>query len=286
MGRKKNVEPGAQDQTPATPQAAGTPAGSEAPKETPKNAVTVHKGGGAVANTGGRKLAGRGFENLEQSDLLLPRIKLLQPLSPEIKDLDQKPGTIFLGLSNKSFGNKIVITPVLHFRSRIKWIPEDDGGGIDCSSPDGRVPREKKYAQDCASCTHHLWNETATKKKDKQPKCTLYDNFLVLIEGSNEPVIIPMERSKQRVAKKFYSLGVLKGGDMWDHQYELSVVDEENEDGKQFYNYSVRDISKQSPDDRKKAALTLWESLVGKTISEVNQESEGAPAGAPVGNAY
>lgn len=228
-------------------------------------------------NTG---LAGRGFENLEKSDLLLPRIKLLQPLSPEIGDLNQEAGTIFLGLSNKNFGKKITIIPVLHFRSRIKWTPEDDGGGIDCSSPDGRAPRETKYAKNCASCSHQLWNDNAKAKKDKAPKCTLYDNFLVLIDDSKEPVIIPMERSKAKVAKRFYSMGALKGGDMWDHQYELSVVGEKNEDGKPFFNYSVRDLSKSTSDERKKLCLTLWESLAGKTISEANQEKDGQASNA------
>lgn len=257
------------------------------PEGTPSStALTKTAGNKSLTTGGGGKLAGRGFENLEKNDLLLPRIKLLQPLSPEINDLGQKAGTIFLALSNKSYGDKITITPVLHFRSRIKWTPEEDGGGIDCSSPDARVPRENKYAATCADCPHTQWNDAAKNKKDKAPKCTLYDNFLVLIGDSKEPVIIPMERSKAKVAKKFYSMGALKGGDMWDHQYELSVVGEKNEDGKPYHNYSVRDISKQTTAERRALCETLWTSLSGKTISEQNTEKDGPqePATASVGS--
>lgn len=275
---KKKTEPSKPAGTPETEKAAKTAEG------TGKHLAKT--GGKQLATNGGGKLSGRGFENLEKNDLLLPRIKLLQPLSPEINDLGQKAGTIFLALSNKSYGDKIVITPVLHFRSRIKWTPEDEGGGIDCSSPDARVPREPKYAASCADCTHKDWNDAAKLKKDKSPKCTMYDNFLVLIGDAKEPVIVPMERSKQKVAKKFYSMGALKGGDMWDHQYELSVVGEKNEDGKPYFNYSVRDLSKQTSGERRALCETLWTSLAGKTISEVNTEKDGPqeePAGASAG---
>jgi hypothetical protein len=95
------------------------------------------------------------------------------------------------------------------------------------------------------------------------------------VEGANEPVIIPFERSKAKVAKKWYSVGGLKGGDMFDWQYEISVVKEKNADGEQFFNYSVRDLSKPTPEARKQLCLTLWTSLAGKTVSEANTEDEG-----------
>lgn len=258
---------------------------SAATKPEEKKELVPQPQGRAVATRGGGALSGRGFENIEKSDLLLPRLKLLQPMSPEVNDLNQKPGTMFLALSNKSYGEKIVVVPVLHFRSRIKWTPKDDGGGIDCSAPDGKTPRETKYAQNCASCTMPNWRPEEKKKKDQQPQCTLYDNFLCLLDGENEPVIIPFERSKAKVAKKWYSVGGLKGGDMFDWQYELSVIKEKGPDDEPYYNYSVRDLSKPTPDARKQRCLSLWESLAGKTISEANTEREGEPATAAAGPA-
>lgn len=257
--------------------------------EVPKKDLAVAPQGRAVATRGGGALAGRGFENIEKSDLLLPRLKLLQAMSPEVNDLNQKPGTMFIGLSNKNYGEKIVVIPVLHFRSRIKWNPKDDGGGIDCSAPDGKTPRETKYAANCAACQYPNWRPEEKKKKDQQPQCTLYDNFLCLVDGATEPVIIPFERSKAKVAKKWYSVGGLKGGDMFDWQYEITVVKEKNADDEQFFNYSVRDIGKPTPDPRKQLCLNIWNSLVGKTISEVNTEKDEpatAPAGAGGGQQY
>lgn len=261
------------------------PSSSAKSPEATKNVPAVRSNQQVAKRTSG-KLAGRGFENVEKSDLLLPRLKLLQPLSPEINDLGQKAGTIFLALGNKNYGNKIEVTPVLHFRSRIKWIPRDDGGGIDCSAPDAKVPRDTtKYSATCATCPEALWNENAKNAKEKQPRCSMSDNFLCLVGDSTEPVLVTFDRSKLKTSKKWYSIGGLKSGsDMWDWVYELSVVPEKNDKGDNYFNYAIKDLGKPSPDKRRQVCLSLWESLVGKTIDEKNTESEepvtaGASAG-------
>lgn len=251
------------------PQAPETPPASKAValKET-KTAV--------VKSTGGRKLTGRGFENLEMTDILLPRIKLTQNGSPEVVDKSAKAGEIILALSGENFGGKgVLITPIMHFRSRIKWKDRDDGGGIECSSPDGKIPRDTtKFSPTCSTCTHAEWDNTAKKKKDMAPKCTLYDNFLVMVNDSTEPIIIPFERTKMKVSKKLYSMGALSGGDMWARQYKLSVVEEKNEEGQPYYNYAVANSEKKVTEERQKKCEQLWESMVGKVISEQNQDSE------------
>ena len=272
---KKSTEP----KKPA--KAEPTPAAKK-PEET--KALVPSKPAQQVAKSSGGKLAGRGFENLDRSDLLLPRLKLLQPLSPEINDLGQKAGTIFLPLGNKSYGTKIEVTPVLHFRSRIKWIPRDDGGGIDCSSPDAKIPRDQtKYSATCASCPEALWNEDAKNAKEKQPHCSLSDNFLCLVGAETSPVLITFDRSKLKISRKWYSIGALKGAsDLWDWKYELSVIPEKNDKGDSYFNYSIKDLGKASSPEMKKICTNLWESLVGKVISEENTEKEPAEvAGAP-----
>lgn len=233
-----------------------------------------------LAKSSGRKLAGRGFENLEMSDILLPRVKLTQHGSPEVVAETAKQGEILLALSGENFGNKgIMITPIMHFRSRIKWVPRDDGGGIDCSSPDARTPRDpNKYAANCASCSHKDWNNDAKSKKDQQPTCVLYENFLVFIENQTSPVIIPMEKTKAKVAKKFFSMGALKGGDIWNFQYKLGVVKETSANDEPYYNYTISDTGKKTPEDLRKKAEQVWESMLGQTVSETNQTTDDAAA--------
>lgn len=211
--------------------------------------------------------------------MLLPRIKLLQPLSPEVAEQGQKPGTLFLSLSNRNLGREVVVTPVLHFRSRVKWFPREDGGGIDCSSPDGRAPRETKYAQACAECPHQAWNPAAEKRKDQAPACTLYENFVVLVGSDPSPVVLPMERTKVKPAKKWYSMMALRGGDMCDWTYKVGTLQEKNAEGQPYFNFQVSDTGKPPGAEVKAKALAIWEALAKTTITTEVEHPEAEVAG-------
>jgi len=234
----------------------------------------------AVRRTG-TKIAGKGFENLEREDILLPRLKLLQAQSPEVMESDEKPGTLFMNLQNKGVGEKTVITPVLHYRSRIKWIPKDDGGGMDCSAPDAKSPASHKYATSCAECKYKNWDETKKDKKEQAPECTMYENFVVLLADSTEPVILSMAKSQVKVAKKFYSMMAVKGGDMFDFLYELAVVKEKNDQGQTYFNFAVRDLGKKTDEKRKLVCDSLWASLAKANIRTELEHPDGGPTGEP-----
>lgn len=223
-------------------------------------------------------VSGRGFENVERKDILMPRVKLLQQMSPEVTgELGMKAGTMVTSLSNINHGAKVVLTPILHFRSRIKWIKQDDGGGIECSSPDARTPLSDMICASCANCEHKDWDDTK-KGKDQAPACTLYENFLVLIGDSTEPVLLPMERTKLRTAKKLFSIGALKNSDMWNWQYELGVSKEKNEQDQVYYTYTITDLARPTKEDRRKLCEGIWASLSKKTIIAADNDNPDAEA--------
>jgi hypothetical protein len=249
--------------------------------EAPTKALATAPAKALAKKSGGGQIAGEGFESIEMSDILMPRLKLTQNGSPEVVAKTVKPGSIILALSGEDYGSKVTITPIRHFRSRIKWNDRDDGGGIDCSAPDAVTPRDTKYAATCAECKHAEWDNEAKNKRDQAPSCTLYDNFMVLINDSREPVILPMERTKAKVARKIYSMGALKGGNMRDWQYVLKVVEEKNSESQPYFNYQVDPSPKKTPEALVKVAAEIFTNTKGKVVSEVNQEQEGASAGAP-----
>lgn len=261
---------------------------SEAPAA-PTKALATTATKAIAPRPAGTRIAGKGFENLEREDILIPRLLLLQPMSPQVTgDLEEEAGTIFLNLSNKSLGKEIVFTPILHYRSRIKWHPKDDGGGIDCSAPNARIPNDpSKYAETCSVCVHKEWDNEAEKKKDQQPKCTMYENFVIVVGDSNEPVVLSMERTKTKVAKKFYSMMALKGGDMFENQYKLGVVKEKSENDEAYFNYTVADVSKKTDAKRVVVLEKIWQSLSKATITTKEENPDAAapqPAAAGAGN--
>jgi hypothetical protein len=248
---------------------------TEGPAKTNGKALAPRAKTQIASRSSGTGIAGKGFEQLTREDLILPRLALLQPLSPEVVDQGQKAGTLHLTLSNRNFGPTVTITPILHFRSRVKWFPKDDGGGQDCASNDAKVPRDpNKYSATCAACEHSQWTKDK-KGNDAGPACTLYENFICLINDEVEPVIIPMGVTKAKPARKFFSMAALKGGDMFDHQYKLGVVQEKNSKGQSYFNYTVSDIGKKTDEKKKAKCDQLWGSLQKANIV-VEHEREDA----------
>jgi len=221
---------------------------------------------------------GRGFEKVEAGDTLIPRIKLLQPLSPEVADKGMKAGTLFNSLSSKNYGSELIFIPVLHTKSRIKFIPREDGGGIECNAIDANTPnapliikqgKKELVVKSCLECPNGKWeDETA-------PSCTLYYNFLALIIGDDAPVAISFSKTKIKAAKRLISLTRLAGNnmDMFAKKYILKTQLEKNSSGQSYFNYSIEPSAFVTAKEFK-AAESLYLSLKGKDI-KMHAEGEG-----------
>lgn len=188
----------------------------------------------------------RGRENVDKSDLVLPRLKLLQPLSPEAQDEDKdaEAGHLYNTLTQQDFGSSIIFIPIVHFKSRIYWRDRDDDSGerIICSASDGLHPTSQEFAELCINCKNQAWNNKASDPKDKAPKCTMLYNFAILIEGDASPIALSMERSKIKVAKKLLSLITCTGKlDMFAKKYKLGVTKEKNKKGI-WFNYDITPV--------------------------------------------
>lgn len=81
-----------------------------------------------------------GLEALGQSDFKIPRIKLLQPLSPEIRSFQGKaiPSEFWHTGSNTSLGTEFKLVPCIASKRVILWNPREEGGGMLAFSRDGK----------------------------------------------------------------------------------------------------------------------------------------------------
>jgi len=74
----------------------------------------------------------------EQSELVIPRLKILQPLNPEVQEGNTqyiegaKPGMFYNTSSGKLTPGQegLTIVVVGHLRQTIEWIPREQGGGL------------------------------------------------------------------------------------------------------------------------------------------------------------
>lgn len=77
--------------------------------------------------------SGKGMENLKASDLEIPRLILLQSLSPQVTEGDERPGTFYHTILEEAIGEKgqpLRIVPIFADIKFILWRPRHEGGGI------------------------------------------------------------------------------------------------------------------------------------------------------------
>lgn len=77
--------------------------------------------------------------NIDKSDLIVPRVKLLQAISPEVTDFDTaKAGEFWHSIAGESMGKVLRAIPIIIRKSFVLWAPRNDDRGILARSPDGK----------------------------------------------------------------------------------------------------------------------------------------------------
>jgi hypothetical protein len=136
-----------------------------------------------------------GFEDSNSSDIVIPRIKVINALSPERQDGLAEEGDVINSLTKDSVANKRFI-PIKQYYSKIEWNADRDADQrILCFSRDGKVGTDSDNTQhSCASCKKCQFDNTKTGK-DAQPLCTSYMNFLGFFEVDPMPVVLSFAKT-------------------------------------------------------------------------------------------
>lgn len=189
-----------------------------------------------------------GFEDEEPDDMIVPRIKIVQTLSPERKDKIAEEGDIINSLTKEKLNGKIFV-PVFKFNSNIEWRDRSEGGGILCMARDGKVG-EKTDGQQmmCASCKRCEF-DNSKQGKDAIPKCVKYINFFGFFSGEYMPIILSFSKTSYNEGKKLYSLAKVTMQNMWNHGYILNEK-LQSKNGNEWYNISATPSGATNEDDR------------------------------------
>ena len=76
--------------------------------------------------------------NVDVTDQVIPRIKLLQALSPELQEYnDAKAGTFWHTIAAQNLGTTLMGVPIIIRKSYILWAPRNDDRGILARAMDG-----------------------------------------------------------------------------------------------------------------------------------------------------
>lgn len=209
-----------------------------------------------------------GFEDDSAEDLIIPRIKCLQALSPEVQDGTGKMGTIINSLTLDNVTDRVFV-PVCKFNNHILWRDRNDGGGIICRAADGKIGvMEDGTTRPCAACRKCEFDNTK-KGREALPTCTKYINFLGFFEDDFTPIILSFSKTNMAEGKQMYSMAKVSRQNIWNFGYKLTVAKKSNNANSWFIIKPVANGA--TSDEIRQIGMELYRQFAG-TMTQVNYD--------------
>ena len=192
----------------------------------------------------------RGQENVGVDDLSIPRLDVIQALSPQRKKSapeyieGAEEGMLFNNVTGELYGTEIDFVPVYFRKEWLIWKDRAAGGGFGGShnSPsDARAECDRLGPE---------WDVSET---------ALHFGMIVDGDGPVAEVVISMSRSKLKASRQLNTLCKMVGGDRFSSSYKIAAVEVSGDKG-DYYNLSVRRLAYVT-EDIYHAAETLYDSV-------------------------
>lgn len=290
----KPATPAAKPTATAAPAAKpAAPAAKPAAPEAKQTTAVVERATTAVANAGAnvpdyiRQSQGRGSENVEMQDLVIPRIELVQALSHCLEEggaeyiEGAKPGMFYNSVTRELYGPQVIVCPVFFKKQYLVWKDRKKGGGFGG-----------------AFDTMQEANERITQETDEQDAWEAIETHQQIVLTVNpdthetSEAVLSCARTKQKVSRQWNSLIRVNGFDRFSRIYELFGVDDENSNGDKYKNIGVRYVDFASMPVYK-AAEALYNSIAsGERTVKIDDEyidagmgsEDATPPGAEAGD--
>lgn len=176
----------------------------------------------------------RGSEDVTVKDLILPRIDVLQALSPQIKKSDPKyidgaeQGLVFNTLSGELYGDSIKFVPVVFKREFVLWQDRKSGGGF----------RGAFQTEDAAEQERSM-----QENPEGHEVVETHNHFILLVhdDGRIEEAVLSLSKSKRKVSRKLNSLVQMIPGDRFARLYKLSALEVDGPKG-EYWSFDVSSL--------------------------------------------
>lgn len=204
---------------------------------------------------------GKGTENIGNDDLEIPRLKLIQGLSPELETFNGlRPGQFFHTAAEHIFEGAFKIVPLYVDKRYILWRPLEDGGGILARADDGVhwSPADREFdvkldkkdggarvkwktAKTVADSGLANWGTLNPADPDSAPAATLMYSFVVAFPDHPElmPAVLTFQRSSIKFGRRFLTKLKTVRAPIFGCQFELSSFKDSNASNQEFSNINV-----------------------------------------------
>lgn len=180
-----------------------------------------------------KKGSQRGAENVGSDDVIIPRIELIQALSPARKKNDPAyiegadEGMLFNNVTRELYGPEVTVVPVYYTKQYLVWKDRKQGGGTNGFRGAFNSKSEAENA------IVELAEEGLEVVDTAQHFVLVYHN------GKWSEAVLSMAKSKIKVSKRWNSLMRLTDTDSFSRAYKLSSVTETNARNEQYHNYNI-----------------------------------------------
>lgn len=194
---------------------------------------------------------GSHLQGMDSGDFIVPRIKLLQGISPEVEAFDEaKSGEFWLNVLDISLGETIRFIPINNRKRYLLLPPIGDDRGVLARADDGRtwntkgewevrlknVKKPVTWVIDDLDVRKSGLAEFGTanpEDPDSNPAATLFYEYLVWLPDLNlpSPVLLSLARSQAKKARDLNGKIEFGGVPMQGMVFEASVVKETGAEG-------------------------------------------------------
>jgi len=174
----------------------------------------------------------RGSEEVKASDMVLPRLEIVQALSP-IKETneDAKEGYLFNSVTQEVIGDIAYFVPVYFRMEYLVWKDNDQGGGF-FGSFNTAAEAEARKAEAVSGGENPEYLEIVDTP--------VQYGLRVTPSGEIEQIVISMAKTKAKVSRKWNAMIQITGGDRFSRVYKITTFRDENKKGQKFFNYVVQ----------------------------------------------
>ena len=180
------------------------------------------------------KQGNRGAENVGTDDMIIPRIELIQALSPVRKKSDPayidgaEEGMLYNNVTRALYGTEVTVVPVYYTKQYLVWKDRKAGGG-------GSNGFRGAFA------TKELADRAIAELAEEALEVSDTAQHFVLVRNGDDwqEAVISMAKSKIKVSKRWNSLMRLTNTDSFSRAYKLSATTETNARNESYFNFNV-----------------------------------------------
>lgn len=185
----------------------------------------------------------RGAENVTTDDMIIPRIELVQALSPARKKTDAayiegaEEGMLYNNVTRELYGEGVTVVPVYYTKQFLVWKDRKSGGG-------GSNGFRGAFA------TETLARDAITQLGEEGLEVSDTAQHFVLVKTGDswQEAVISMAKSKMKVSKRWNSLIRMTNTDSFSRAYKLSAVTETNARNESYFNFGITPLGFVSKD--------------------------------------